>query len=54
VIATGDLEEIFSYLVPKAKEKLVVVLDEFSYLVEKDDADYLRVKHKHDGKPSGI
>ncbi|GFO97239.1 hypothetical protein ig2599ANME_1439 [groundwater metagenome] len=38
VIATGDLEEIFSYLVPKAKEKLVVVLDEFSYLVEKDDS----------------
>jgi len=38
VIATGDLEEIFSYLVPKANEKLVVVLDEFSYLVEKDDS----------------
>ena len=38
VIATGDIEEIFSYLVPKAKEKLVVVLDEFSYLVEKDDS----------------
>lgn len=38
VIATGDLEEIFSYLVPKAKEKLVVVLDEFSYLVEKDNS----------------
>lgn len=38
VIASDNLEEIFSYLVPKAKEKLVVVLDEFSYLVEKDDS----------------
>jgi len=38
VIASENLEEIFSYLVPKAKEKLVVVLDEFSYLVEKDDS----------------
>lgn len=37
-IASGDLEEIFSYLVPRAKGKLVVVLDEFSYLVEKDDS----------------
>lgn len=37
-IASGDIEEIFSYLVPKAKDKLVVVLDEFSYLVEKDDS----------------
>ncbi len=38
VITSENLEEIFSYLVPKAKEKLVVVLDEFSYLVEKDDS----------------
>lgn len=38
VIASENLDEIFSYLVPKAKEKLVVVLDEFSYLVEKDDS----------------
>jgi AAA+ ATPase superfamily predicted ATPase len=37
-IATENLEEIFSYLVQKTKEKLVVVLDEFSYLVEKDDS----------------
>lgn len=37
-IATEELEEIFSYLIAKAKDKLVVVLDEFSYLVEKDDS----------------
>jgi AAA+ ATPase superfamily predicted ATPase len=37
-IATGNLDEIFSYLSGKTKDKLVVVLDEFSYLVEKDDA----------------
>ncbi len=37
-IASGNLEEIFSYLSEKAKDKLVIVLDEFSYLVEKDDA----------------
>ncbi len=37
-IATEELEEIFSYLVQKTKEKPVVVLDEFSYLVEKDDS----------------
>lgn len=37
-IATENLEEIFSYLIAKAKDKLVVVLDEFSYLVEKDDS----------------
>ncbi|MDP2767081.1 MAG: ATP-binding protein [Candidatus Methanoperedens sp.] len=37
-IATENLEEIFSYLVQKTKEKHVVVLDEFSYLVEKDDS----------------
>ena len=37
-IASVDLEQIFSYLVPKAKDKIVVILDEFSYLVEKDDA----------------
>ncbi len=36
-IATEELEEIFSYLT-KSKDKLVVVLDEFSYLVEKDDS----------------
>jgi AAA+ ATPase superfamily predicted ATPase len=38
VIASENLDEIFSYLVPKSKEKIVVVLDEFSYLVEKDDS----------------
>jgi AAA+ ATPase superfamily predicted ATPase len=37
-IASVDIEEIFSHLVQKTKEKLVVVLDEFSYLVEKDDS----------------
>ncbi len=37
-IATENLEEIFSYLVSRTKEKLVVVFDEFSYLVEKDDS----------------
>ncbi|HEX7627663.1 MAG TPA: ATP-binding protein, partial [Candidatus Methanoperedens sp.] len=37
-IATGNLEEIFSYLSEKTNDKLIVVLDEFSYLVEKDDA----------------
>ncbi len=37
-IVSGNLEEIFSYLVPKAKGKPVMVLDEFSYLVEKDDS----------------
>ena len=37
-IASVDIEEIFSYLVPKAKDKIVVILDEFSYLVEKDDS----------------
>ncbi len=38
LIASENLEEIFSYLVPKAEDKPVVVLDEFSYLVEKDDS----------------
>ena len=36
VIATNDLEEIFSYLLKKVKGKTVIVFDEFSYLVEKD------------------
>ncbi|MDI6887296.1 MAG: ATP-binding protein [Candidatus Thermoplasmatota archaeon] len=36
VIATNDLEEIFSYLMGKVKEKAVIVFDEFSYLIEKD------------------
>lgn len=37
-IASVDIDEIFSHLVQKTKEKLIVVLDEFSYLVEKDDS----------------
>ncbi|MBN2488947.1 MAG: ATP-binding protein [Methanosarcinaceae archaeon] len=37
-IATDNLGEIFSYIAPKAKEKIVIVFDEFPYLVEKDDA----------------
>ncbi len=37
-IASEDLEEIFSYIVSRSKEKLVIIFDEFSYLVEKDDA----------------
>ncbi len=37
-IASEKLEEIFSYLASKAKGRPVVVFDEFSYLVEKDDA----------------
>ena len=36
-IATVNLDDFF-YLSEKTKDKLVVVLDEFSYLVEKDDA----------------
>ena len=39
IIETNDLEEIFSYLVTKIKnQSIVIVYDEFSYLVEKDDA----------------
>lgn len=37
-IASENIEEIFSYLVNRTKGKIVVVLDEFSYLVEKDDS----------------
>jgi len=38
-IETDNLEEIFSYLVNKIKGKrLVLVFDEFSYLIEKDSA----------------
>lgn len=36
-IATNNLEEIFSYLIKKEKG-LIIVFDEFSYLVEKDSA----------------
>ena len=39
VIATNDMEEIFSYLAGKTKDKkIVIAFDEFSYLVEKDSA----------------
>ena len=31
-----DLEDIFRYLIKKYKKRLVIVFDEFSYLVEKD------------------
>ena len=37
-IASEDLEVIFSYILSRAKEKLVIIFDEFPYLVEKDDA----------------
>jgi len=38
VIATNDIEEVFSYFVERIDEKVVIVFDEFSYLLEKDDA----------------
>lgn len=39
IIETNDVEEIFSYLSKKAKnQRLIIVFDEFSYLVEKDDS----------------
>lgn len=38
-IETNNLEEIFSYLIKKTQDKhLVIVFDEFSYLVEKDNS----------------
>lgn len=37
-IATGDIGEIFSYLASKSKDRIILVFDEFPYLVEKDDA----------------
>ncbi|MCD4845521.1 MAG: ATP-binding protein [Methanosarcinales archaeon] len=37
-IVLEDLVEIFSYLVSRTKERLIIALDEFPYLVEKDDA----------------
>lgn len=37
-MASESIEDIFSHLISKAKNKPVVVLDEFSYLVEKDDS----------------
>lgn len=36
IIATNDIEEIFSYLIKKIKNRLIIVFDEFSYLMEKD------------------
>jgi len=34
-IASENIEEIFSYLVKKVNQKVIVVLDEFSFLVER-------------------
>jgi AAA+ ATPase superfamily predicted ATPase len=38
VIETNDAEEIFSNLARKARPKTILVFDEFSYLIEKDDS----------------
>ena len=38
VIETNDIEEIFSYLARKSGPGTVLVFDEFSYLIEKDDS----------------
>ncbi len=38
VIETSDLEEIFSYFSRKARPKTVLIFDEFTYLIEKDDS----------------
>ncbi|MEK6951842.1 MAG: ATP-binding protein [Nanoarchaeota archaeon] len=38
IIESNDLEEIFSYLTEKVKDKIIIVFDEFSYLTEKDSA----------------
>lgn len=41
ILATDELEEIFEYLtqkIQKTNDKLIIVFDEFSYLVEKDPA----------------
>ncbi|VUT26713.1 MAG: Archaeal ATPase [Candidatus Methanolliviera sp. GoM_oil] len=35
-VETNDLEEILSHLVKRSNERIVIVFDEFSYLVEKD------------------
>lgn len=37
-LASVDIEEIFFHLVSKEKGRIIVIFDEFSYLVEKDDA----------------
>ncbi|MCK4968616.1 MAG: ATP-binding protein, partial [Candidatus Aenigmarchaeota archaeon] len=37
-IETNDLEDIFEYITKNDKGKLVIISDEFPYLVEKDDA----------------
>lgn len=37
-IASEDIGEIFSHIASKAKGRSIIVFDEFSYLVEKDDA----------------
>lgn len=38
VIETNDLEEIFSNFAQKARPKTVLIFDEFTYLIEKDDS----------------
>lgn len=38
VVETNDLEEIFSYFARKAGPKTVLIFDEFTYLIEKDDS----------------
>jgi len=38
IIETNDFEEIFSYFAKKISKRTIVVFDEFSYLIEKDDA----------------
>jgi len=38
IIASNDIEEVFSYFVKKIDERVILVFDEFSYLLEKDDA----------------
>jgi len=38
IIETNDPEEIFSYFARKAGPKTILVFDEFTYLIEKDDS----------------
>jgi len=37
-IESNEPEQIFAYLAGKIKERMIVIIDEFSYLVEKDSA----------------
>ncbi len=39
VVESNDFEQVFSYLIKRLKgKKIAIVFDEFSYLIEKDDA----------------